>query len=115
MLLAVLVDAEAFKIDVAAGAELRLDGTRDVDRTLHGQMCHTAFHNGELDGDDTSHFDGAAERDFAIALGEVQIADAELGPFDEYREVDFAAATEVFDIAVAWHRTLVSLYPREYW
>ncbi len=78
-----------------------LHGPGQEQRALHPQVRHAVLHDVELDGDDTGHFDGAAEGDFAVALGEVEVADAEFGAFDVDGEVDFAAAAEVLDVAVA--------------
>ncbi len=47
------------------------------------------------------HFDRAAERDFAIALREVQIADRQAAAVDVHREEHPGAARQVLDIAVA--------------
>lgn len=59
------------------------------------------FEDAEFDGDATGHFDGAAEGNFAVALGEVEVAYGELRSRDVDGEVDFAAAGEVFDVAVS--------------
>lgn len=68
MLLAVLVDAEAFEGEVATGPELRLHGARVEDGRFHAEIGHAAFHDAEFQGDDAGHFDGAAEGYFAVAL-----------------------------------------------
>ena len=71
MLIAILVDGKAFEVDHAAGRELRLHGTGDVDRGAavdHAELGLPVFDHGELDGDDTGDFNGAAEGDFAVAL-----------------------------------------------
>lgn len=71
VLLAVLVDAEALKVDHAAGAELRLHRAGDVDGRLaadHAELGLAVFDHLELDGDDAGNLDGAAEGDFAVAL-----------------------------------------------
>lgn len=70
VLLAVLVDAEAFKVDVAARSELRLDGAGAVDGRLDLQRVGVGagFQQREFDCDDAGHLDGAAEGDFAVAL-----------------------------------------------
>lgn len=101
VLLAMLVHTEALEVNVPSRTKLRLDRSRDVDRRLHGKLLHTALHDREVDRDDTSHLNGAAERDLAIALREVQVADRELGARDVDGQVDFAAAGQVLDIAVA--------------
>lgn len=68
VLFAVLVDAEALEGEVAAGAELGLDGALVEDGRFHAQVGHAVFHNAEFDRDDAGHFDGATEGDFAVAL-----------------------------------------------
>lgn len=96
-----LVHAEALKVDVTAGAKLWLDGSRDVDRRLHGKLLHAALHYREVDRDDTRHLNRTTERDLAIALREVQVAYGELGAFHMDRKVDLTAAGQVLDVAVA--------------
>lgn len=64
-------------------------------------MFDAALHDGQLQRDDAGHLDGAAEGDFAVALREVEVADAELGARDVDGEEDFAAPAQVFDVAVA--------------
>lgn len=68
VLLAVLVDGEALKVQRPAGRELGLHGAGDVDRRLEAQVGHTVLDHFEVDGDDAGHLDGAAEGNFAIAL-----------------------------------------------
>ena len=48
VLFSCLVDAEAFKVDVAAGAELRLHRSWDVDGALGAKFGGAVFHHGEL-------------------------------------------------------------------
>lgn len=101
VLFTMLVHTEALKVDVPPRAELRLNRTRDVDGRLHGELLHAALHDGKVDRDHARHLNGAAERNLAVALREVQIADRELGTLDMDREVHLAAAREVLDVAVA--------------
>ena len=61
MLFAILVDAEAFKVYVAARAKLWLDRTRDIDRGLETQVGHAILNHLEVDGDDASHLDSTTE------------------------------------------------------
>lgn len=71
VLLAVLVDAEALKVDHAPGAELRLHGARDVDGRFaahHAQLGLAVFDHLEFDRDDARDLDRAAEGDFPVAL-----------------------------------------------
>ena len=69
MLLAVLVDGEALKVDHATGTELRLDRPRDVDgRFESAQLGHAVLDHLELDRNDARHLDGPAEGDFPVAL-----------------------------------------------
>lgn len=101
MLLSILVDAEAFESQVPAGPVVRLDGAGEEERRLHGEVGLAVLHDAQLEGDDAGHLDGAAEGDLAVALGEVQVADAELGALDVHGQVDLAAAAQVLDVAVA--------------
>lgn len=71
VLLAVLVDAEALKVDHASRAELRLHGARDVDGRFaadHAQLGLPVLDHLELDRDHPGDFDRPAEGDFAVAL-----------------------------------------------
>ena len=92
------------EVDHPARPELGLNGTRDVDGRLaarHAQNLLSALHHLELDRDDAGDLDGSAEGDLAVALGEVQVAHAELGALDVHGQVHFAAARQVLDVAVA--------------
>jgi hypothetical protein len=101
VLLPVLINREALKVDVASGSKLRLHRSRDVNRTLHSQLLHAILHDGELDSDDACHFNCTTEGDLAVALRKVQVAHAELGTLDMYRQKHFAATRQVLDIAVS--------------
>ena len=101
MLHPLLVHAEAFKREVASGPVMRLHGARQKEGALHIQMLDATFHEREFERDDACHFDGAAKGDFAVALGEVEVADGEFGAGDVDGEEDFAAAAQVLDVAVA--------------
>jgi hypothetical protein len=104
VLFPVLVDGETLEGEHPAGAELGFYGAGEEDGGFpadHPQLGLAAFHDGEFEGDDAGDFDGAAEGDLAVALAEVQVADGEFGALDVDREVDFAAAGEVLDVAVA--------------
>ena len=79
---------------------MRFHGPGQEQRAFHPQVCHTVLHNVQLNSNNTGHFDGAAEGDFAVTLGEVEVADAEFGAFDVNGEVNFAAAAEVLNVAV---------------
>jgi hypothetical protein len=68
VLLPVLVDAKAFEGEVAAGAELGLDGALVEDGGFHAEVGDAVFHHREFEGDDAGHFDGAAEGDLAVTL-----------------------------------------------
>ena len=100
VLLALLVNAEPFKCQVPARSIMRFDRPGEEQGRFHAEVSHAVFHDGEFDGDDAGHFYGTTERDFAVALGEVEVADAEFGAFHMDGEVDFAAAAEILDIAV---------------
>lgn len=89
MLFALLIDTETLEINVSSGTEIRFHGAGDVDGRFHVQVLDPLLHDGELDRDDAGHFDGAAEADFAVALGEVEVADREFCPRDVDGEVDF--------------------------
>lgn len=101
MLHPLLVDAEPFKRQVPSGAVMRLHGPRQEKRTLHVQILDAALHHRQLQRDDAGHLDGAAKGDFAVALREVEVADAELGAGDVDGEEDSAATAQVLDVAVA--------------
>ena len=101
MLHALLIDAEPFKRQIPSGPIMRLDGSRQKQRTLHIQIPNPALHDRQLQRDDAGHLDGAAKGDFAVALGEVEVADAELGAGDVHGQEDAAAAAQVLDVAVA--------------
>lgn len=78
MLLPVLVDREALKVDVPSRAELGLHRPRDVDGGLDAQLFHAVLHDAELDCDDARHLYGATEGNLAVSLAEMQVSDAEL-------------------------------------
>lgn len=101
VLLAMLVNTEALKVDVSTRTELRLDRTGNVDRALEAEILHTVLHDGELERDLARHLDGAAERDLTVTLREMQVADAELGALDVHWQVDLGAAGQVLDVTVA--------------
>lgn len=79
MLFAVLINAEAFKVDVPIRAKLCFDWARDEDRRLHVELLLTAFHDGEANGDDAGDLLSSTERDLAVALTEMKITNRELG------------------------------------
>jgi len=101
MLLAVLVHTESLEVYVSARAELGLDSTWDVDRTLHVQLLHTVLHDVELERNAACDFNRPTERNFTITLGEMEIADAELSALDVDREVDFRATGQILDVAIS--------------
>lgn len=75
VLLAVLVDAEALKVDHPPGAELRLHGPWQVDGRLaadHAEFRLPVLDHVELDRDDARDFDRAAKGDFPVALCAVE-------------------------------------------
>ena len=61
MLFAILIHAKAFEIDVAAGAKLRFDWSRDVDGGFQAQLSHAVFHDSELNRNLPCHLDGTAD------------------------------------------------------
>lgn len=124
ILLPGMIDRKALESEIPRRAERRLDGPgqehgRFETKVGHGGVAVIAvaagggvgvtgsragvglLQHGEAEGDLAGHFDGAAEGDLAVALGEVEVADGELGAGDVDGEVDFAAAGEVFDVAVS--------------
>lgn len=48
----------------------------------------------------TYHLDSTAERQFAVTLREVEVADSEVGPIDVHGEVAAGATREVLDVDV---------------
>lgn len=101
MLLPILVHREALERQHPSWAELWLYGTGDEDRALHFQILDPAFHQRELECDDTCHLDCTAERDLSVTLAEMQISYRELGTWDVHGEVSLASARQVLDVAVA--------------
>lgn len=101
MLHPLLVHAEALERQIPARSVMGLDRTRQEQGALHVQVLHAALHHGQFQRDDACHLDGAAEGNLAVALAEMEIADAEFGPGDVDREEDLAAAAQVLDVAVA--------------
>ena len=53
---------------------MRLDRTGQVNWGFHAQISHAVLHDFEIDGYDAGHLNGATERDFAVALREMEIA-----------------------------------------
>jgi len=76
---------------VSSWPKLRLNWTRDINGALEAQVGYSVLDDLEVDGDDAGHFDGAAEGNLAVTLGEVQVADAELGAVYVDWEVDFGS------------------------
>ena len=111
MLLAILIDAETLKGEVPPRTKLRLYRPWKVDRGLHGELFHTAFHHAELESNDTCHFNRSTEGYFSIALAEMEVAYAELCAFHVDGQVDFGATAKSLDVAVAtmfwpsWYRS----------
>ena len=68
VLLSVLVDAEAFEGEIATGTVMRFDGSGEEERRFHAEVGHAVLHDGEFEGDDAGHFDGATEGDLAVTL-----------------------------------------------
>lgn len=101
MLFARLIHTKPLKINIPPGAKLGLHRTRYVNGALHIQLGDASLHDAKLEGNDACHFNGAAKGNLAVALAKVQVADAEFGAGNVHREVDFGAAREVLDVAVA--------------
>jgi len=119
MLLAMLIDGETLKINIAAWSELWLHWTRDIDGRLHSQFLHSVFHHGKLDGNNSSHLDSTANYNyqyipadramceqsltgnFSITLREVQIANAELCSLDMDWQIYLTATTQILNVTVS--------------
>ena len=101
MLLPILINAEALKRQIPARSIVGLHWPWEEKRGFHAQVRHAVLHDVELDRDDAGHFDGAAEADLAVSLGEVQVANAEFSALDVHGEVDLAATAKVLDVAVS--------------
>jgi hypothetical protein len=89
MLFTIFINTEAFKINISARTKIGLHGSGYVDWRLHVQVRDAVFEDGEFDGDAAGHFNGAAKGDFAVALGEVEVAYAEFCAGHVDGEVDF--------------------------
>ena len=89
MLLALRINRETLEINMSSRSKIRLHRSRNVNRRFHSQLLDSILHDFELYGNHTCHFYGAAKGDFAIALGEVEVAHAEFGAGDVDGEVDF--------------------------
>ena len=100
MLHPLLIDTESLKRQIPAGSIMRFHGSGQEKGTLHVQILHPTLHHGQLQRDDTSHLDRTAEGYLPVALREVEVADAELGPGDVDGEEDLAASAQVFDVAI---------------
>lgn len=101
VLFSLLVDREALEGEVAAGSELGFHGARVEERGFEAHLGHAVLQDSEFERDDPRHLDGAAEGDLPVPLREVQVADGEFGARNVHGEVDFGAAREVLDVAVA--------------
>jgi hypothetical protein len=101
MLFARLIHAEPLEVNIPTRPKLGLHGSGNIDWGLHAELSHATLHDAELERDDAGHFDGATETDLAVALREVQVADAEFRAGHVDGQKDFGAAGEVFNVAVA--------------
>ena len=80
----------------------RVDVARHEDRVLaHAVGRHAALDQVDVQVHEPAHLDRAAERDLAVALGEVQVTHRELRAVDEHRVEDPAALGQVLDVLVA--------------
>lgn len=75
MLFSMLIHTESFKVNVSTRTKLWLHGPGDVNGAFEAQVGHAVPENLEVDGNHTSHFDGAAKRNLAVTLRKVQITD----------------------------------------
>ena len=95
-----MIHAEALKRQIPSRAIMRLHGAGEENRAFHRQIFHPVLHYAELESDHACDLDRAAEANLAVALAEMKVANAELGPLDVDGEEDFAAAAEILDVAV---------------
>ena len=100
MLLALMIDAESLKSQIPPRPVMRLHWPGQENRALHAQILHPILHNGKLQRDYPRNLNGATERDLAVALRKMQVANAEFGALDVDRQIGLAASAEVLDIAV---------------
>ena len=96
-----LINRETLECQIPTRTIMRLDRSWQIKRGFHPQISHTILHDLKIDGNNTSHLDSATERDLAVSLREMEIADAEFGALDVDGEVDFAASAEILDVAVS--------------
>lgn len=96
-----MIDTKPLEIQHPPRSKLRLNRSGQIDWALDPQVLQSVLEDFEVDGDDARHLDGAAKGDFAVALGEVQVADGEFGAADVDGQVDFGATREVLDVAVS--------------
>lgn len=75
MLLAILVDGEAFKRQIPARAEIRGYIAGPENGALDGSRLDAVLDEVELDGDGSCDFNRAAEANLSITLAEMEIAD----------------------------------------
>lgn len=100
VLLSVLINREPFKVDISPRAELRFDWSRYVDGALHIQLLDSAFHDRELNRNDTCHFNRTTEANLPISLTEMKISNAKLSTFYMHRKENLRSAAEILDITV---------------
>lgn len=100
-LLPMLINREPLESQVPSRPIMRLHGSGQVNRALHTQILHPILHHLKVHSHHAGHLDRATEGDLAIALRKVQVANGELCTSDVYGKEDFAAPTEVLDVAVA--------------
>ena len=101
VLLALMIDTEPLKSQISPWTKMRLHGPWQEDWALHAQLLHPILHHAQFQGNHSSNLDRATERDLAVALREVQIADAELCAWDVDRELGLAPPTEGLDVAIS--------------
>lgn len=82
VLLALVINAEPLKSKIASRPIVRLNRPRQENGTLHPQILHPVLHHRQLQSNHASNLNRATERNFPVALGEVQITDTELRPLD---------------------------------
>jgi hypothetical protein len=68
VLLAMLINAEAFKVNVPARTELRFNRTRNENGRFAAELGLAVLDNIEFQCDDAGHLNGTAEGNLAIAL-----------------------------------------------
>lgn len=100
VLLAVAVDVDRDTLKDDLLLVLGVDGGWGEDGLLEAELLDTALDDRGLEGDDTGHLDGTAERELSVSLGVVEVSDREVGALNVDGEVAAGTAREVLDVDV---------------